>query len=163
MRTQMLWGDASGVFSTSGATLIPEVPGYGIITDLDASDLDGDGARDLVINRTGDPSGPGWYRGYHLQLMRQAGRRAFVDITSERLRQHEDPQAGSANWIRIWDVDDDGDPDIVADDETHTHLFWTNDGTGGFGRGGLIPRTLPRTKGVRTQCRTHRFRSTILA
>ena len=139
-RTQILWGDESGVFSTAGATLIPEVPGYGIVVDIDVSDLDGDGARDLVLNRTGDPSGPGWYRGYHLQVLRQMGTRGFSDITRERLRQHQDPEARWFLWIRIWDVDDDGDPDLVVDDETDRNLFWTNDGTGGFGRGGLIPR-----------------------
>ena len=146
-RTQILWGDESGVFSTAGATLIPEVPGYGIVVDIDVGDLDGDGARDLVINRTGDPSGAGWYRGYHLQVLRQTGTRGFSDVTRERLRQHEDPEARWFLWIRIWDVDDDGDPDLVVDDETDRNLFWTNDGTGGFGRGGLIPRNFSVDEG----------------
>lgn len=146
-RTRILWGDESGVWSTARATLIPEVPGYGIVVDVDAGDLDGDGARDLVIDRTGDTTGPGWYRGYHLQIMRQAGRRDFIDVTQERLRRYEDPAAQWLLWIRIWDTDDDGDPDIVVDDETTKGLFWTNDGTGVFGPGGLIPRNFSADEG----------------
>ncbi len=145
--TQILWGDKSGVFSTSKATLLPEIPGYGIVVDLDASDLDGDGRKDLVINRTGDDSGPGWYRGYHLQLLRQMGVRGFTDVTRERLTGNEDPQANWLLWIRIWDVDEDGDPDLVVDDETTSNVFWTNDGAGGFGRGGFISRNFTVDEG----------------
>ena len=156
-RTQILWGDQSGVFSTARATLISEVPGYGIIVDMDARDLDGDGARDLVINRTGDPSGPGWYRGYRLQLLRHAGSRDFVDITPEHLQQYEDPEAQWLLWIRLWDVDDDGDSDIVVDDETTRNLLWTNDGTGTFGPGSLIPRNFGADEGSSHSLQSPRF------
>ena len=56
-RTQVLWGSDSGVYSSARATLMPVVLGNGVIVDIDVADTDGDGDRDIVVNRTGDDSG----------------------------------------------------------------------------------------------------------
>ena len=52
-RTQVLWGDASGVYRTDGATLLPEVSGNGVVVDIDVADTDGDGDRDIVVIEPG--------------------------------------------------------------------------------------------------------------
>ena len=54
--TQILWGDRTGIYSTSKRTLLPEVVGYGIVVDIDVSDTDMDGDKDIVLNRVGDPT-----------------------------------------------------------------------------------------------------------
>ena len=78
--TQILWGDNTGVFSTAKATILPRVPGRGIVVDIDVSDTDKDGDKDIVINRTGDPSVNAWYRGYYVQLIEQVGVPAALKI-----------------------------------------------------------------------------------
>ena len=90
--TQILWGDNTGVFSTMRASVLPEIPGHGIIVDIDVGDTDGDGDKDILLNRTGDDSGPGSYEGYYLQLLENAGTRGFSDGT--QLLFHEKPERG---------------------------------------------------------------------
>ena len=58
--TRILWGNSSGVFSTSNETILPAIQGLGIVVDIDVADTDADGDKDIVLNRTGSP--PQWYR-----------------------------------------------------------------------------------------------------
>ena len=134
--TQILWGDNTGVFSTMGALILPAIPGHGIVVDIDVADTDGDGDKDIVLNRTGDPlgPGPGRYKGYYLQLLEQTGTRIFSDITQHLLQENQHAEADWILWLRIFDLDEDGDPDIFAD-EASTRLLWKNDGSGRFRRG----------------------------
>ena len=128
--TQILWGDQSGVFSTSRASNFPAIPGYGIVVDIDVADTDGDGDKDVVVDRTGDETGPGWYTGYYVQLLEQTGARSFSDRTL-RIHGNRDSEAYAIDWLRIADIDQDGDPDIF-DDNASTGLIWKNDGSGEF-------------------------------
>lgn len=128
--TQILWGDQSGVFSTLRALILPAVRGHGTVVDIDVADTDGDGDRDVVLNRTGDDTGPGWYNGYYLQLLEQTAARSFSDKTS-LLHENQDPDADWISWVRIADIDEDGDPDVFAD-EASRRLIWKNNGSGGF-------------------------------
>ena len=128
--TQILWGDNTGVFSTAKATILPRVPGQGIIVDIDVSDTDEDGDKDIVINRTGDPSTNN-YRGYYLQLVEQVGARRFEDKTAQLLFENEDADADWILWIRMCDCNGDGHVDIVVDHAAR-NLIWENDGTGTF-------------------------------
>lgn len=128
--TQILWGDDTGVFSTTKATILPGVPGRGIVVDIDVSDTDEDGDKDIVINRTGDDSTFS-YRGYYVQLVEQVGARRFEDKTTQLIFKNEDADAEWFDWIRICDCNGDGDVDIVVDDAAR-NLIWENDGTGAF-------------------------------
>ena len=128
---QILWGDITGVFSTNRATTLPSVAGRGIVVDIDVSDTDQDGDKDIVINRTGDPSANAWYRGYYVQLVEQVGARRFEDKTAQLLFKNEDINADWFDWIRMCDCNGDGHVDIVVDDAAR-NLIWENDGTGTF-------------------------------
>ena len=129
--TQILWGDSTGVFSTSKATILPPVPGRGVVVDIDVSDTDRDGDKDIVLNRTGDESIDAWYEGYYLQLIEQVGPRRFEDKTAQLLYKNGDPDAEWIDWIRMCDCNGDGHVDIVVDDAAR-NLIWENDGTGTF-------------------------------
>ena len=91
--TQILWGDSTGVFSTTKATILPGVGGHGVVPDIDVSDTDGDGDKDIVINRTGSgDENHRFYQGYYLQLVEQVGKRRFEDKTAQLLfkkRRHQ--------------------------------------------------------------------------
>ena len=115
--------------------MIPRVAGNGVVLDIDAGDIDGDGDKDLVVTRTGDGTGPlDFYQGYHLQLLEQRGARRFDDVTAAALPDHRDREAGSINWVRVFDADGDGDLDILGDDYWPRGLLWQNDGSGRFAR-----------------------------
>ena len=148
--TQVLWGNESGIYTSARATLLPLVPGNGVVVDIDVADTDGDGDRDIVVNRTGDFSGAGFYDGYYVQLLNQTGLRSFTDVTADSFGDNQDLGAEWFDWIRIYDLDDDGDLDVVVDDvETFStlgarDLVWENDGSGRFTRIGGPRRPIPR-------------------
>ena len=130
--TQILWGDSTGVFSTTKATSLPGVVGHGVVPDIDVSDTDGDGDKDIVINRTGSgDENHRFYQGYYLQLVEQVGVRRFEDKTAQLLFKNEDINADWITWIRMCDCNNDGHVDIVVDNAAR-NLIWENDGTGTF-------------------------------
>ena len=130
--TQILWGDSTGVFSTTKATILPGIFGQGVVVDIDVSDTDKDGDKDIVINRTGSGNGDYlFYQGYYLQFVEQVGRRRFEDKTAQLLFKNEDINADWITWIRMCDCNGDGHVDIVVDDAGR-NLIWENDGTGTF-------------------------------
>lgn len=128
------WGSTTGSYSMSLRTVIPPVLYFGAILDFDAEDLDGDGDRDLIINRSrdgDDGAGKGFYQGRTIQLLVNNGGRDFVDMTSTNI----DYPGGDADqwfpWVRAQDVDDDGDIDFAPDDAGRG-FGYLNDGTGSF-------------------------------
>ena len=134
-KTLILWGDESGRYSVSKGSVLPEVPGHGVILDLDVGDIDGDGDRDIVVNRTGDGTHIDFHQGYYVQLLENADGRQFTDATPSSIPQHRDDQAGRIRWLRVYDVDADGDLDIAVDDYEWTDLIWRNDGGGQLSAG----------------------------
>ena len=131
--TRIIWGSETGRYSVSNSTVLPGVAGHGVILDMDVGDTDADGDKDIVITRTGDGTGIGFYQGYYVQLVEKTGDRQFRDVTSSLVPENRD-QAGSIRWLHIYDVDGDGDVDLVVDDYQETELFWRNDGGGRFRR-----------------------------
>ena len=74
--TQVFWGDSTGTYRHANATVFPKVAGNGVVLDIDAGDIDGDGDEDIVLTRTGDGTGAlEFYQGYYLQLLEQGGAR----------------------------------------------------------------------------------------
>ncbi|MDE2796030.1 MAG: FG-GAP-like repeat-containing protein [Gemmatimonadota bacterium] len=134
--TQILWGGDSGVFSTGRGSILPAMRGHGVVVDIDVADTDGDGDKDLVVNRTGDETGGGFYVGYHVQLLEQTAARGFADRTQLRVVENGNAEEDWISWLRVFDIDEDGDPDIFAD-EASRRLVWRNDGSGTFRPGPL--------------------------
>jgi hypothetical protein len=135
----VFWGDGTGVFTDEPQTTLPAVAAHGIINDIDAADLDRDGLRDLVMNRTTSP--PRHYEGYYLQVVMQVAPRQFRDETAERIPDGSSSSGGPwgergadwIRWIRLLDTNHDGPIDILIDDAAWG-LRWLNDGTGVFTR-----------------------------
>jgi hypothetical protein len=131
LSSAVFWGDGTGRYSDARRTVLPAVEGWGVVIDLDADDLDGDGDRDLVLNRTGDPSGLGFYQGFRLQLLEQTGPRTFTDASDARLPGARSTTAGWFPWVRVQDRDGDQDLDLHVEDAARG-LAWLNDGSGVF-------------------------------
>ena len=129
MDTTIYWGDLSGRYDASRKTVLPAVEGWGIVLDIDAEDLDGDGLREVVLNRTrSDP----FYEGYYLQIVAGLGERAFADATAEPIVNGSDLEGFWFGWLRLQDANADGHRDIVTDDEDEHDWTWLNDGNGVF-------------------------------
>lgn len=131
--TAIYWGGPDG-FASAPVTVLPAVPGYGVVIDIEADDLDGDRTRDVVITRTKtDP----FYDGYYFQILRQADRRTFADESQARIVGDlatwpgAQPNTQVVVRVRTVDIDGDGSRDIVLDDRGRG-LGWVNDGQGYF-------------------------------
>lgn len=131
-QSAIYWGDGSGTYDASRKTILPAVAGQGIVVDIDAEDLDGDGDRDVVLSRTSDVP---FYAGYYIQLVFNRGSRRFADETARRITHGADPDARWLLWIRLDDVNDDGSLDIWIDEHwDNWGLTWLNDGSGSFNK-----------------------------
>ena len=113
--TVIYWGDRSGTYDASRKTTLPAVPGRGVVVDIDAEDLDGEGDRDIVLSRT---SSEPFYAGYYVQVVAGHGSRRFADETARRITDGDRPTARWLEWIRIEDVNRDGFPDLWVDEAT---------------------------------------------
>lgn len=121
----VLWGDASGKYSENRKAIIPTVQYNGVVVDVDFMDFNSDGKMDMILNRTGDGKGSlRFYQGYHIQFLRNDGS-SFTDVSSTVMPNNKDINADWINWLRVWDVDKDGDLDITADEKWY-NLEWKN-------------------------------------
>ncbi|OGT58409.1 MAG: hypothetical protein A3E01_19465 [Gammaproteobacteria bacterium RIFCSPHIGHO2_12_FULL_63_22] len=124
------WGDASGAFSVSRKTVLPEMPGKAIVMDFAVEDIDGDGGRDLVVLRTGESP---FYTGRAIQIVRQGAPRQFTDETGARMTM--DTSQGWFDFLRVQDVNGDRKLDIFMDDANSQYngqYAWSNNGQGVF-------------------------------
>ncbi len=130
--SKVLWGDRTGFYSVSKSTELPAVANNGTVIDIDVSDIDRDGDKDVVLNRTGDGAGSlEAYQGYYIQIIENSGSRSFLDITAQNLVAGSSSSEIWFDWIRLWDINEDGHVDIVVDDAARG-LVWYNDGNGTF-------------------------------
>ena len=133
--TAIYWGNCAGLFQVLDKTVLPPVPGFGIVVDLDAEDLDGDGMREIFITRTRDDI----YDGFFLQILVADDGVEFKDETEHRIVGGSDPETNWVRWLRIQDLNDDGHRDLWDDSEWPPRRTWLNDGTGRFTPGPELP------------------------
>lgn len=113
----------------------PIASGFTVILDVDAGDLDGDGLGDvsaaILVNTNPGVISLGWLE--HLD-----GAGAFGPL------QTIDVGGFAPDYLRLADVDGDGDLDVVWSDSLQSRLSWSPnlDGLGGFGDAQLIATTL---------------------
>lgn len=138
--TTIYWGSTSGAYSKKISTIIPATPFFGAVLDFDAEDIDSDGDRDLIINRTRDGDdglNKGFYEGRTIQLLINNGERLFTDATI-----NIDKPGGDSDewfpWIRAQDIDKDGDIDFFPDDADKGFIY-LNNGQGIFTQTPLTP------------------------
>lgn len=121
----VLWGDASGKYSENRKTVLPTVQYNGVVVDVDFMDFNSDGKTDIILNRTGDGKGSlAFYQGYYIQFLKNDGSN-FTDVSSTAMPNNKDTNAKWINWLRVWDVDKDGDLDITSDEKWY-NLEWKN-------------------------------------
>jgi hypothetical protein len=130
--TRIFWGDSSGSFTNARRTDVPADETYRIVLDFVAADTDGDGHKELILNRTkSDP----FYQGYYFQIVTVSNRQ-LTDV-STRITPNKATWEGSTaqwiDWIQVGDVNSSGGSDLRAMDKARNIRF-TNDGQGHFTR-----------------------------
>ncbi|MCX7042172.1 MAG: FG-GAP-like repeat-containing protein [Gammaproteobacteria bacterium] len=141
-RTTIYWGSSSGYYRASNKLMLPPSIGWATVYDFAAEDVDGDGRRDLIINRTPtDPAATGRY----FQILRQTAPRVFVDESATRISMNTTQEW--IDYIRVQDLDGDGDLDIFIDDKDFVSkgdYAWINNGAGVFAPyTGLVTALVP--------------------
>jgi hypothetical protein len=125
----IFWGSELGDYSYwNNKTILSKVQGFGVVVDIDVGDIDNDGDKDIILNRTGSDNGK-FYNGYHIQILKNNGDRSFSQFDSII----SSPEENWFDWVRLVDMNNDGNLDIVADD-AQINLIWINSGSGSFSK-----------------------------
>jgi len=118
--TQILWGSSVTKFNSSNRTIIPAVDNYGVITDLDIADLDGDGNDEIAITRTGGKlinNQPNYfYNGWFIQIVK-LNNKVATDISSNFIELNSKDYSSNNEWItwmRFEDYDNNGKIDFFS-------------------------------------------------
>jgi hypothetical protein len=137
--SKILWGSSTHKFSTTNATVLPSKINSGSsIMDISFMDYDKDGDLDILMLSEIE------YKGFGIELFEnQSGK--YTNVTSNRIDTYNKPNTLWVSWIRIIDIDNDGDIDIVGDGFNYKNLattsaskqpvpkaYWINDGKGNF-------------------------------
>jgi len=137
--SKILWGSSTHKFSTTNATVLPSKINSGSsIMDISFMDYDKDGDLDILMLSEIE------YKGFGIELFEnQSGK--FINLTSNRIDIYNKPNTLWVSWIRIIDIDNDGDLDLVGDGFNYKNLqtisaskqpvpkaYWINDGKGNF-------------------------------
>jgi hypothetical protein len=126
----VFWGSSTGFYRRSNMTVLPPVADMGITLDFAVEDIDGDGKRDIIVNRTGSTN---VYSGRALQILRQTTSRQFADESASRISMNT--SLPPIDFVRAQDVDGDGVVDLFIDDRNDVssgEYAWKNNGQGVF-------------------------------
>ena len=118
------WGDRDGNYSDDLKTTLPMIACWGAVHDIEAEDLDGDGDRDIVLNRSSGGCDT-FYQGFYVQVLRNDGNRTFTDATDTMIVDGSSPTDRWIDWLRIQDINGDGRLELIADDASKG-LIWIN-------------------------------------
>lgn len=118
--TRIYWGSSSFKYEIKNVTHIPIINNWGVITDLDVFDLDGDGKNEVVITRSGGRKGgfDYFYNGWLIQVL-QMNNRVSIDKTSTFIENniYEPKTPNNQEWIpwmRFDDYDNNGKIDFIS-------------------------------------------------
>lgn len=123
----IFWGETGGNYSDDLQTTLPTVACWGTVIDIEAEDLDGDGDRDIVLNRTSGGCDT-FYKGFYIQVLRNDGNRTFTDATDTMIVDGSSPTDRWIDWLRVQDINGDGKLELIADDASIGLIWIDQDG-----------------------------------
>ena len=135
--SRILWGSSAHTFNTNNQTLLPANTSYSSVMDIAFSDIDKDGDIDIFLLSEIN------YQGFGIQILENQNN-SFVDVTSTRVDVSNKPNSLWFAWLRLNDIDNDGDYDLVADgcgylknqvgpdNQPVPRIIWLNDGKGNY-------------------------------
>lgn len=135
--SRVIWGTATHKFNTNNQTILPAQTSYSTVMDMAYTDVDKDGDIDIILLHEIN------YQGLGIQILENRNN-TFVDVTSARVDIASLTNAIWAGWMRLYDLDKDGDYDLVADGfgyrlnqttpdgQPTPKIIWVNDGKGNY-------------------------------
>jgi hypothetical protein len=129
--TTVLWGNYTGKFSKNRSTVLPGIQGWGIAIDLNILDINKDGKQDIIVNRQADGTGSlEMFHGLNIQVLTQQSNGTFSDqtntiISNNLVSTHPQLEWFWVDWLRVYDMDNDGDKDLITDNKYY-NLQWSN-------------------------------------
>ena len=146
--TVIYWGNGTGYFVDSRATMLPAVNGWKNPLAFAVGDIDADGTTEIAITRTkGQLGDADFYQGFYVQVLRLSGR-TTTDVTAS-FASTLNASAGTAirdfqgnptwiEWVWLADYDGDGKKDLIASSE-HQGKFWSKNAGSSFGGWTKLP------------------------
>jgi hypothetical protein len=135
---RILWGSSSHTFTTSNQTILPKELNYSGVMDIAFSDVDNDSDIDVILLSEID------YKGFGLQILENRNN-IFVDVTSIKVDVSFKKNSLWFAWLRLYDIDFDGDYDLVGDGFDYKDIdtrpaekqpvpkiYWINNGKGNY-------------------------------
>lgn len=133
---RIIFGNGNS-FNVAKSIILPTIPKWGNIVDINFGDMDGDGIDEIILNRTQDVSSGNNYWGYRIQVLKAFGD-TYQDITEKIMENYYSFTSKWIVWIRVEDIDKNGKLDIFDADKGHqntnTVLRWEKDIDGIFRR-----------------------------
>ena len=124
---KIFWGNGK-VYTESNSADLPNVLGWGVSIDFAYEDLNNDGIKEIIINRSGgSPNALGngydntFYQGYRLQVLKNMGGYKFEDKTADFIESYFDTSDRWIVWIGVSDIDKNGKLDIYDLDKGHNN------------------------------------------
>lgn len=124
--TAIYMGVGNGEFEINNPLVIPPISGWGIITDFDFYDLDGDGEEEIIVTRTSGSSDENIvtdnqsYDGLKIQILKYSGAAVYEHmVLNQPADWFSDPNM-HIEWpmkTTIFDVNYDGLLDIVPESD----------------------------------------------
>ena len=119
--TRIYWGNSSFKYDIKNMINIPIVSNWGVITDLDVYDLDGDGKNEILVTRSGGRKNDFttyFYDGWNLQVV-QLNNRIAVDASNIFIENNIYIPIIPNNqewipWMRFVDFDNNGKIDFFS-------------------------------------------------
>ena len=121
----VLWGDGSGKFGGTNYTFLPPPRlGYGISVGMVFYDLNGDGIKEIIVNKNGDGlyGDTEFYIGNYFQVCELEGDH-YVDKTSEYIPIENTGFNENASETRIWIEEIDGTPYLCTGGQNDDHYL----------------------------------------
>ena len=135
---RILWGSSSHTFNTTNQTILPKESNYSGVIDISFSDVDNDKDIDIILLSEID------YKGFGVQILENQNGN-FVDVTTLRVDVPFKKNSLWFAWLRVSDIDNDGDNDLVGDGFDYKDIdtrpaekqpvpkiYWVNDGKGNY-------------------------------
>ena len=146
--TVIYWGDGTGLFKDSRATMLPAVQGWLNPLVFAVGDVEGDGTTEVIVTRTkGQLGDADFYQGFYVQVVRLSGR-TVTDVTgsvaatlnASAATVIRDAQSVPTwiEWVWLADYDGDGKKDLIASSE-HLGRFWAKNMGTSFGAWTNLP------------------------
>ena len=121
-------------YEISNSLILDDIDDWDTVIDIDIVDLNNDGFGEIILNRTGGgENNEIFYRGWRIQIFENINGSEFIDRTEEFMDIYENRNGQWIVWLRIEDIDNDGEIELFDDDPTNQgsgeDLIWDWNGS----------------------------------